>query len=105
MEDITARAHGIEWSPEAPIASDRQEFLGKLDGIWYDVNPAQGVFRGDQFYQADMGFTITFPEGWTTLNTPSYVGAFAEEQRAVALVGVAGDEAPTAYADRFVERL
>jgi predicted Zn-dependent protease len=69
------------------------------------VNPAHGVFKGNQFYQPDMGFTITFPEGWKTLNTASYVGAFAKENRAVLLIGVAGDEAPSTYADRFVARL
>jgi predicted Zn-dependent protease len=105
VEEITAEAQAIEWSPKASIASDRQEFLSKLDGIWYDVNPAQGVFQGDQFYQPDMGFTIAFPEGWTTLNTPGYVGAYAEDERAVVLIGVAGNEAPATYAERFVARL
>jgi predicted Zn-dependent protease len=105
VEKINAEAQALEWSPEAPIASDHQKFLSKLDGIWYDVNPAQGIFRGDQFYQPDMGFTIAFPEGWTTLNTPGYAGAYAEDESAVVLIGVAGDEVPEAYADRFVARL
>jgi predicted Zn-dependent protease len=105
VEEITAEAHAIEWSPKAPIASDGREFLSKLDGIWYDMNPAQGVFQGDQFYQPDMGFTLAFPEGWTTLNTPGYAGAYAEDERAVVLIAVAGDEAPATYAERFVARL
>ena len=105
VAEITAEAESIQRTSQAPIAPDRREFLRKLDGIWYDVNPAQGVFRGDQFYQPDMGFTIKFPAEWTTLNTPSYVGAYASEERAVALVGIAGDEEPSVYAARFVERL
>ncbi len=105
VEDIGDEAEDIQWSPEAPIAPDGREFLRQLDGLWYDVNPAQGVFQGHQFYQPDLGFTITFPAGWTTLNTPSYVGAFAEEERAVALVAIAGDEDPSTYGARFVERL
>ncbi len=105
VENITAEAEDIQWSPQAPIAPDRREFLRRLDGLWYDVNPAQGVFRDDQFYQPDLGFTIAFPAGWTTLNTPSYVGAFAEEERAVALVAIAGNEDPATYGARFVARL
>ena len=105
VKNITTEAETINWTPQSPIVSGRREFLRKLDGLWYDVNPAQGVFKGNQFYQPDMGFTITFPEGWKTLNTPSYVGAFAKENRAVVLVAVAGDEAPSTYADRFVARL
>jgi len=102
---INDEAEDIQWSPQAPLAAKGQEFLRRLDGLWYDVNPAQGVFHGHQFYQPDLGFTITFPAGWTTLNTPSYVGAFAEEERAVALVAIAGDEDPSTYGARFVERL
>ena len=105
VANMTAEAEDIEWSPQTPIAPDGREFLQKLNGLWYDVNPAQGVFRGDQFYQPDLGFTITFPEGWTTMNTPSFVGAFAEEERAVALIGIAGDEDPATYGARFVARL
>ena len=105
VENITEDAEDIKWSRQAPIAADRPEFLNKLDGIWYDANPAQGVFKGDQFYQPDMGFTLTFPEGWTTLNTASHVGAFAKEERAVALVGVVGKDDPSIYGQRFVARL
>ena len=105
VANITSEAERLEWSSQVPIASGRSEFLSKLDGLWYDVNPAQGVFRGEQYYQPDLGFTIAFPNGWTTLNTPTVVGAYAEQQRAVALVGIAGDEDPSVYGARFVERL
>jgi predicted Zn-dependent protease len=105
VANITSEAKKITSSPQAPIAADQLEFLNKLDGLWYDVNPAQGVFRGDQFFQPDLGFTITFPEGWVTLNTPGYVAAYAEEERAVALVAIAGDAEPSAYAASFVDRL
>lgn len=105
VANMNAEAARIEWTAQAAIAADQRDFLRKLDGIWYDVNPAQGVFRGDQFYHADMGFTITFPAGWTTLNTPGYVAAYADEEKAIALVAVAGDEDPATYGARFVARL
>jgi predicted Zn-dependent protease len=105
VADITKEAEKIQWSAKPPIATDQREFLQKLDGIWYDVNPAQGVFREGRFYQPDMGFTLKFPAGWKTLNTPGYAGAYAEEEAAIALVAVAGNEEPSAYAARFVERL
>ena len=105
VENITAEAQAVQWSPQPRIAPDRREFLNRLDGLWYDVNPAQGLFRGDTFYHPDMGFTLTFPSGWKTLNTPSYVGAYADEQQAVAFVAIAGPEDPATYGARFVERL
>jgi len=105
VENITEEAEDIEWSRQTAVAADRREFLGKLEGLWYDANPAQGVFKDGQFYQPDMGFTLTFPVGWTTLNTPDHVGAFAKDQRAVALVGVAGKEDPSIFGERFVARL
>ena len=105
VANINAEAKKITRSSQAPIASDQGEFLQKLDGLWFDQNPAQGIFRDDRFYQPDVGFTLTFPAGWTTLNTPGYVGAYAEEQSAVVLVAIAGDEDPSTYGARFVERL
>ena len=105
VEKITSEANKLTPSSTAPIAPDQREFLNKLDGLWFDENPIQGVFRDEQFYQADLGFTITFPEGWTTVNTPGYVGAYAEEERAVVLVAIAGNAEPSAYAASFVERL
>jgi len=105
VDNITSEARKIEWAPEAPIATDHRDFLHKLDGLWYDANPAQGVFQGDQFYHPDLGFTLTFPAGWKTLNTPSCVGAYTEKQEAVVLVGIAGEEDPSTYAAEFEERL
>jgi len=105
VANIISEAERLERSPQAPVASDRGEFLGKLDGIWYDENPAQGVFRGNQFYQPDLGLAITFPAGWTKLNMPSLLGAYADEQEAVVLVTIAGNEDPSAYGAHFVERL
>ncbi len=105
VKNINKEAEKIEWSRQKPIASERREFLRKLDGIWYDQNPAAGIFKDEHFYQADMGFTLTFPKGWTSLNTPQHVGAYADEEKAVVFVAVAGDEDPTAYAAEFEERL
>jgi predicted Zn-dependent protease len=105
VANVTEEAEDLQWSTRPPIATEGREFLRRLDGLWYDENPAQGVFRGDQFLQPDLGFTITFPAGWTTLNTPSFVGAYADEQRAVALVAIAGNEDPATYGARFVARL
>ncbi len=105
VSDIHKEAEKIQRIAQAPIAADQRAFLDKLDGLWYDVNPAQGIFKGDRFYHPDMGFTVTFPAGWNTLNTPGYVAAYTDEQKAIALLGVAGNEEPSVYAKQFVERL
>ena len=105
VNEIHDEAEDIQWTAHAPIAADQRAFLEKLDGLWYDVNPAQGIFKGDRFYQPDLGFTVTFPAGWKTLNTPGYVAAYADEEKAILLIGVAGDDEPSVYANRFVDRL
>ena len=105
VKNINAEAQSLQRAVEPPIATGQRDFLRRLDGLWYDANPAQGVFDGDQFYQADLGFTITFPSGWKTLNTPSFVGAYEEEQRAIVLFTIAGDADPVEYGTQFVARL
>ena len=105
VANINAEAQSLQRSSQPPIATGQRDFLRRLDGLWYDANPAQGVFDGDRFYQPDLGFTITFPSGWKTLNTPGFVGAYAEEQRAIVLFTIAGDGDPADYGTQFVARL
>jgi predicted Zn-dependent protease len=88
VADVERIAAGLDWRPARPIAKDRAAVYKRLDGLtWGPDNPMQGLFRGQQFMQADMNLSITFPDDWRTLNTPRYVGAFAPDERAVILFG------------------
>ena len=88
VADIEHEAARIQWRPGKPFAKNQATFLKRLDGLtWGPNNPMQGVFVGQQFMQADMNFSIMFPDGWQTTNTPRYVGAFEPNQKAIVLFG------------------
>ena len=105
-EDINDEAKKVKWSKKSDIAKDRAELLQKLDGLYYSENPAQGIFRGQKFLHPDFNFTITFPDGWKTTNTPSLVGAFMENQEAILIISGIGEAVdPEKPGKAFVERL
>lgn len=88
IADVEKLARRITWSPSRRFAADQAELFRRLDGLWWGpVNPANGVFHGQQFLHADLDFTITFPEGWTLVNTPRFVGAFEQDEKALAILG------------------
>jgi predicted Zn-dependent protease len=106
VEEINKELAKIQWSPQPAIARNKQDFLRRLDGLQYDENPAQGVFRGHTFLQPDLNFAITFPEKWKTTNTPSAVGAMTEKQEAMIFLGLADKQAePEQLGQAFVAKL
>ena len=75
IKEIHSGAEKLDWSRKPAIARNTRDFLNRLDGLYYGINPAQGVFHGQQFLQPDFNFSIRFPRAWQTVNTPSAVGA------------------------------
>ena len=77
------------------IAQDPGGYLHEIEGLVLDENPAEGIFRGSRFIHPDLDFTLTFPEGWTTVNTASAVGALSPKHDArIALEMVAEGDDP-----------
>lgn len=75
VADISRESASLSVTPVAPIADQRQLYQ-HLNGMWVGQhNPQQGVFVGQSFRNADLDFTITFPEKWKTTNTPRFVAA------------------------------
>jgi predicted Zn-dependent protease len=104
IKEIDKEAAGLHWTRQPPIADGRRAFLNRLDGLVLEVDPAQGLFKGRQYLQPDLNFSITFPDTWKTLNTPSAVGAFAEKQDGLAVIGLAGKDAdPELVAQTFMD--
>jgi len=88
VADIERDAAMIQWQAGKPFAKNQSSLFKRLDGLtWGPNNPQQGVFAGQQFMQADMNFSIMFPEGWQTINTPRFVGAFEPDRKAIVLFG------------------
>ena len=75
VADISRESATLTVTPSPPIADQRQLYA-HLDGMWVGVqNPQQGVFAGQTYLNADLDFSITFPDKWETMNTPRFVAA------------------------------
>ena len=56
-------------------ATDREDYLKRIDGIVYGDNPEQGVVRGSSFLHRNLRFAIDFPPGWDVNNGQTQVVA------------------------------
>ena len=101
VESAWARARTLARAPANPVARDRVAFLGKLDGLVVDEDPAGGLFDGAVFQQPVLDFQIRFPPEWRTANSPSSVAAIAPDQSAMIELGLAGSGSdPRAAAEK-----
>jgi predicted Zn-dependent protease len=98
--EMAQRAGTMHRSPAAGVTKSSAEHLRRLGGLVLGGDPAQGVFDGSRFLHAGLGFTLRFPEGWQTLNTPQAVAALAPDRRMqIVLAGAAeGDDVAGAAA-------
>ncbi len=106
IDDIQYQAKKITWQKKPDLAKNRADLLHNLDGLYYTHNPAQGVFHDQKFLHPDLNFTITFPKGWKTTNTPSLVGAFKENKEAMIFINDIGNKTdPEKLGKAFVDNL
>jgi len=83
----------------------RDEYLDMLDGMVYGENPRDGYFEGPRFLHPDLAFELTFPDGWTTVNQRSQVGAVSSQEDAMVVLSVASDVAsPAAGVREFLSQ-
>jgi predicted Zn-dependent protease len=80
----------MEWTGQPGIAKNQTEFLSHLDGLVIGINPANGIFEGQQFMHPDLDFFIEFPDNWKTMNSRQYVGAISPEKDGLIFLGVSG---------------
>lgn len=84
-------ARELARAPGAPITPDRSAYLRRLDGLVVGPRAANGVFQGRQFLHPDLGFTVRFPDRWTTQNDAEQVAAVAPDQTALVFVELVGE--------------
>lgn len=68
--------------PAKPVVR-RDDYLRRLDGLVFGADPREGFFRGAEFVQPDLAFTLAFPAGWTTQNQKQAVVGQSKAQDAV----------------------
>jgi predicted Zn-dependent protease len=99
VRDTESRAAKVQRGPASPVVGTQAEFLARLDGLLVGPDPAEGVFLESRFLQPELGFTLRFPAGWRTRNTPRAVIGHTSDQEAALLLTVAGKgEDPMAVA-------
>jgi predicted Zn-dependent protease len=66
--------------------TNRDEWLGRIDGVVYGDNPEQGLSRGNVFLHPVLRFRIDFPDQWEIANGPQQVVAQAPDGDALMLL-------------------
>ena len=94
-----------EWQPGFPVASDRDAFLARIEGIAIGRPASEGVFLDGRFLHPDLGFSLRFPHGWRLTNLSSQVVGLAPKRDGVVLLELdrEGDD-PQAAALAYAER-
>jgi predicted Zn-dependent protease len=83
---------------------DRDPYLQRLQGLIYGVNPREGYFVGSQFFHPELGFRVTFPEGWTTNNGAQAVIAVSPAQDAAVELSAATEPSADAASRAFLSQ-
>ena len=68
-------ASALERAPANPVARDRADLFGRLDGLVLGEDPGRGLLVAERFVHPELGFSLQFPPGWSVVNTPAAVGS------------------------------
>jgi len=79
----------------------RERYLKSIDDVTFGQNPREGYFRGNEFIQPELAFSIRFPQGWKTSNEKQAVGAISPNQDAILVVQLAQGQSAQDAAQRF----
>jgi predicted Zn-dependent protease len=85
------RASTLTRAQVPPIAADRGDLFGRMEGLLVGPSAAEGVFDDNQFLHPVLGFAVAFPRSWETANTNQAVGATSPDEDAVVVLTLAGE--------------
>ncbi len=106
LKDIRTRAVSLKRGAGERFAADKVTLFSKVDGMWWEDNPEQGVIRNNQFVQPGVGFAIDLPQGWTNRNTPMYVISIEPAQNALEMLSIADTATdPEVLGRRFIAQM
>lgn len=92
VTNIRGAAPNLSPVKPSPIAKSKERFQENFNGLVYGPNPRQGVFKEDLFIQPDLGFSWRVPQGWSTVNKPSVVGAYTEKGDGLIILSLSDTE-------------
>jgi predicted Zn-dependent protease len=83
--------------------SNREKYLGKIDGLVFGDDPRQGFVEDSVFYHPAMKFMFPVPAGWKLENLPSQVQIISGDEQAAILFTLGSKATPRAEAGKFLE--
>jgi predicted Zn-dependent protease len=100
-----SRARSIRWARQPGVNADPNDYLRRIDGLLVGTGGAEGVFRGDRFLHADLGFSLRFPMNWQLINTPQAVAGVSPQRDAqIAFEFHGKGEDPQKAAEEFLAK-
>jgi len=82
IEELDNTIKKLSIKKTGDIAPTQKAYLDKLEGIVIGNNPEQGVFLDSLFIQPELNFTIIYPKGWKSENSPSMAGIYSPDEKA-----------------------
>jgi predicted Zn-dependent protease len=80
------RATQAEASGSGTAIVRRDEFIRRLDGMVYGIDPREGYFEEETFYHPELRFRFDFPSGWQTVNQKQALqGVSANQDAAISI--------------------
>jgi predicted Zn-dependent protease len=67
----------------------RDEFIRRLDGMVYGIDPREGYFEEETFLHPELRFRFDFPSGWRTVNQKQAVQGVSSNQDAAISITLA----------------
>ena len=105
VKNIQELSQKIKPKPGDPIAKTSSDFNHFFFGLHLQDDPEQGIFDGQKFYHPGLRFSMTFPEKWRTVNSPTAVGATNKKQDAMVVMGVPDEGGKhVQYGKKFLEK-
>ena len=66
LKEVIANARNVK-AVASPLEG-RTEYLQRIDGLTFGEGTDQGIVRGRDFYQGNLGFALRLPAGWKIKN-------------------------------------
>jgi len=102
IQTINAKLAQLQPSQVSSLRTGEREFMQRVDGMVYGVNPRNGFFQGSTFYHPDLRFQMTFPNGWQGQNLTQAVVGVSQQQDAIIQLTLAQGNSPEAAARAFL---
>jgi predicted Zn-dependent protease len=101
------RVRAKEWQDRLgrrDLVLNRDEYLGRIDGLVFGDDPRQGYVEEHVFYHPELHLQFPVPANWKINNTPSNVQMVSGGQEAVMIFSTTKGTSPHEAAKTFVSK-